>query len=355
VTFSPLQEVVVVVTANAVIAWLATYLLHSTTTVAIGLLADRIPCASRDRAMLWRLAITMPFLTATAHVALAAGVAPLTIEISTIASSGLTEPALALVVLLVVAIAPVLLIAGLVRDVIRCRRAFGRRTPVSGPWLARLRHLGPAGRRQARLTASDRSLVPAAIGHDEICVPGHLFAALAPDEQQALLAHELGHLARRDPAWLTLAASLARLAFFQPLGRVALRRLREATEQAADDFAAALTRNPLALARALITMTSVLVAGAGSASAAGSPIYRRVRRLIEAPRSARLLSRPRILVLAAGTLAVLAIAMPGVSLSPHAMANRISWLTPSRDAPNPRMLEFRRVIRGTRNAIRRAL
>jgi beta-lactamase regulating signal transducer with metallopeptidase domain len=197
--------------------------------------------------------------------------------------------------------------------------------------------------------------VPAAVGRSEISVPSRFFATLESDEQLALLAHELGHLARRDPLWLAAASAMARLAFFQPLGRFALRRLRAATEQAADDFAVDVTRNPLALARALTTLTTLVVLLAGGASAAGSPVYERVRLLLEPRPRRKPLTRAGLLAAAlVSTIALVAIA-PGVSLSGVAAADQIPWRTPSKDEPNARMLEVRRFERRLRDSLPRLL
>ena len=69
-----------------------------------------------------------------------------------------------------------------------------------------------------RLTCSSRVPVPLALGlrQPEICVPPKALAGLTDEQQEGMLAHELAHLARRDPLWLVISHVLTWL-FFQPL------------------------------------------------------------------------------------------------------------------------------------------
>lgn len=150
-----------------------------------------------------------------------------------------------------------------------------------------LRHLmRSAGvTRPVALSFSDALAVPAALPGDEIVLPLRAVRDLTLAEQEAVLAHELAHVVRRDPWWLQLAGWVERVAWFQPLNRVAVRRMHMAAECAADAWAARLTGEPLRLAQALARVASWRRArGAGSAftvamGADGSPLVDRVRRL----------------------------------------------------------------------------
>ena len=64
----------------------------------------------------------------------------------------------------------------------------------------------------------------------EICLPQQALTQLDAEQQAALLAHELAHVARRDPLWLLLSGALECLFFFQPLIRVASRRMQDCAE-----------------------------------------------------------------------------------------------------------------------------
>ncbi len=162
-----------------------------------------------------------------------------------------------------------------------------------------------------RLTSSERCATPMALGTGEVCVPARFVAGLATDEQRGALAHELAHLARRDPLW-HLAAGLAEaLFFFQPLNRLARRRLRESAEYLADDWAVRQTGSPLGLARCLVEVAAWVSAAphpvpeGALAMAEGGPtsLARRVERLVQ---RADLPALPRVGTRAAAALVLLA-------------------------------------------------
>lgn len=108
-------------------------------------------------------------------------------------------------------------------------------------------------REPVRLTCSSRLPVPVALGvhRPEICVPPRALAALAPEQQEGMLAHELAHLVRRDPFWLGFGQLLTSLFFFQPLAWIAVNRLREISEMRCDEWAVSRTGRPVSLARCL--------------------------------------------------------------------------------------------------------
>jgi hypothetical protein len=76
-------------------------------------------------------------------------------------------------------------------------------------------------------------------------------ATLPRDELRALLAHELAHLARRDPVWRVLHHVALAPLFAHPLAWFALRRLDALAEQQADAAAARLLGDGRALAECL--------------------------------------------------------------------------------------------------------
>lgn len=83
--------------------------------------------------------------------------------------------------------------------------------------------------------------------------PGTL-ESLDRRELRAALAHELGHLARRDPllGWLLMGGRA--LMFFNPVVQVVARTVVRETEARADDLAVAATGDPLALASGLVKL-----------------------------------------------------------------------------------------------------
>jgi len=149
-----------------------------------------------------------------------------------------------------------------------------------------LRHLAALGgvTRPPALTTSDVLRAPAAISQTEIVLPTRALRDLTLAQQEGVLAHELAHLVRGDPRWLRLATWIERVAWFQPLNRVARRAMQRSAEFAADDWAVTLTRAPLPLAQALARVAEWLTPATPSADghapgADGSPLVERVRRL----------------------------------------------------------------------------
>jgi beta-lactamase regulating signal transducer with metallopeptidase domain len=209
------------------------------------------------------------------------------------------------------------------------RRRLRSRAEISGGTIAHLlARLKPAAgiARPVRLTCSHRLAVPIARGHvrPEICVPPRALSHLSPEQQESLLAHELAHLARRDPSWLAACRVLALSFFFQPLNGLAARRLRELSELAADEWAVARTGRPLTLAGCLAEVARWSIGGGAPVPAPGmadasSRLGERIRRLVDDRRSAdRALPRGLVAALAVLVLAAVAIVAPSVSASARA-------------------------------------
>lgn len=140
--------------------------------------------------------------------------------------------------------------------------------------------------RPVRITACEATPTPLALAGGEVCVPPRFLVDLDPEQQRSALAHELAHLARRDPAWHFAIGIIEAVFFFQPLNRLARRRLRESAEFLCDEWAARQTGSPLGLARCLAEVASWVAPGrapipAGTMAMAegGSPLVQRVQRL----------------------------------------------------------------------------
>jgi beta-lactamase regulating signal transducer with metallopeptidase domain len=104
------------------------------------------------------------------------------------------------------------------------------------------------------LTESGGVGSPLALGLAEICVPSGALASLSDAELDGVFAHELAHLERRDGLWFPAAAVVQSLLWMQPLNHLVSARYRRSAELACDDRAVALTRDPRALARALVSV-----------------------------------------------------------------------------------------------------
>jgi Zn-dependent protease with chaperone function len=226
-----------------------------------------------------------------------------------------------------------LLIAYLRSYLMLRRRLRYRPQVVGGGVLARLASLVRVSgfSRAVRLTCTWRLRVPVALAGSrgaEVCVPPRALFQLSDEQQDALLAHELAHLARRDPVWLPITQLVVSVFFFQPLNWLARRRLRELSELLCDEWAVAHTGRPLSLAGCLAEVAGWSM---GLRSANGtrrrvarlpvpgmadrpSQLARRIRRLLDfAPMAGRAPARRHVAMLMGVALLAVTLAAPGIS------------------------------------------
>lgn len=85
-----------------------------------------------------------------------------------------------------------------------------------------------------------------------ILIPRAFVALLDDAELKALLAHEVAHIARWDGFWCFAATLCRNLMLFNPLAALAFIRFEREQEMAADDLAAGIGGNRLALASCLM-------------------------------------------------------------------------------------------------------
>ncbi|MCA9690632.1 MAG: M56 family metallopeptidase [Myxococcales bacterium] len=141
-------------------------------------------------------------------------------------------------------------------------------------------------RRKVRLTASANITSPVALGRSEICLPQRAVDVLAPAQIQAILAHELAHLERRDTVWFVVASAIESIFFFQPLNSLARRRMQVSAEYLCDDWAAHHTGTGEHLAKSLAEVATWTEATPQPAVLPGivdgqSPLVDRISRLID--------------------------------------------------------------------------
>ncbi len=359
--------------AQATLAWLLTYLVHSTVLLGAALLLVRLRRATPAAAdVTWKAALLGGVLTASLQGALqlrpagtfflgavpASTLAPQALgdagspavkpdasqgatdaaknsEVaresatltddpsltggSTTASTATSLPspaALLAIIWAVIAVALVAWYAG--RRLILVGRLGDRRPVVDGATLAMLEELRRDTRAKTRvlLTASATISSPVALGGGEVCLPAAALTDLDGAQRRAMLAHELAHLERRDPQWLSLACLIERAFFFQPLNRIARRRLQENAEYLADEWAARHSGG-VSLAKALVKVAEWIQASPLSVPVAGfaeerSQLTTRVTRLLDGAMGA-----PRtgwgVVAMAGGVLLLTAGFAPGVS------------------------------------------
>jgi len=129
---------------------------------------------------------------------------------------------------------------------------------------------GLGGIAKPRLLIADTDLPNALAIGDELCVTRGLLTRLAPAELEAVLAHELGHLAHRDGIVLEYAAApgvvcgrYLRVGLYVLFGQAVywlstllVRMLSRARELSADRAGAMLTGRPSDLAAALVKLSA---------------------------------------------------------------------------------------------------
>lgn len=151
-----------------------------------------------------------------------------------------------------------------------------------------LARLGSRRAKRIRFSVSDRIQVPVAFGlmRGEVCLPVRALRELNTAQQQTMLGHELAHLLRRDPIWLTAFHLTQRILFLQPLLWLARREALIAAEELCDAWAIHRSGNRVALAECLTTVAQWMRPGQADLPVAcmarpGSPLGRRVDRLLD--------------------------------------------------------------------------
>jgi len=131
--------------------------------------------------------------------------------------------------------------------------------PCSPAWTACAEHLAQRMgiRRKILLRCSSRIDIPCAFGIVRSCVllPISAMAGLTPLQIEALIAHELAHLARHDVLFNTFQVCIETAMFYHPAVRWLSMQIREAREQRCDDLAIqAIGGDRAVYARALLSL-----------------------------------------------------------------------------------------------------
>lgn len=178
----------------------------------------------------------------------------------------------------------------------------------------------PAARRP-RVYLSDSLEMPIAHGlwRPEVVLPRRLLSELTLAAQRSVVAHELGHLCRRDPLWLLTLDMIGRLFWLQPLLLPLRKHARQASEESADAWAAQATGDGLSLADGLTRIASWLpqpmpALAAATALPQNSGLGQRVRRLLSPARTSQ---------------------VPGLGIGLALFATTVSMTTPAFQAARP--------------------
>ena len=148
--------------------------------------------------------------------------------------------------------------------------------------LMRRLHIG----RAVRLLESTSVSVPTVIGwlKPVVLLPASALAGLAPNQMEAILAHELAHVRRHDYIVNLFQTVVETLLFYHPAVWWLSRRIRAERENCCDDLAVSLCGDPVAYAAALAELEGLRsTTGDLVLAATGGSLLQRVRRLLGVP------------------------------------------------------------------------
>lgn len=222
--------------------------------------------------------------------------------------------AIALPVFALAAAVAAALLLQLLFDVVRLRRIKRRAWPV-----------GTVPVRGARIGLSQTVTTPTAIGylHPAVVVPADFRNRVDDGEWNAVIAHEVAHLARRDDWAKALQSGILRACWWLP-GLWLLASALDLERELASDERAAGETGPRRYAACLLRLATDR--GSGLAPAFGgrrAQVAIRVERLLRPPMHATPVARATALgALTAATLAALAFAVIAVPSTGHLVAPR---------------------------------
>jgi beta-lactamase regulating signal transducer with metallopeptidase domain len=167
-----------------------------------------------------------------------------------------------------------------------------RQAPVTDPGVLALARdvAGRLGyRRRVRIVEARGLVSSAAFGilRPTLVLSAGFVRDFTPAQQEAMLAHELAHLAAHDPAWHFIAQFVTAILWWHPAAWWALAQFRSASERAADEASLVVSDGPGALAACLVHLGARLaerrspgwlsMAGSGFRSGLGQRVERLLR------------------------------------------------------------------------------
>jgi len=177
-----------------------------------------------------------------------------------------------------------------------------------------------------------------------VAIPADFEERFEPAQRRSMLAHELGHLAGRDPLWFAAVDLICAVGWWHPALWWARRRLKVESEWVADEAAGTVPGGRLALAESLAVLGRELVVSGGlgvGGSGLRSDLAVRVQRLLASEGPVRVRRSgwiPALGLMAVAGLAWLPLGMPRGNAGPTtvpatAAVERPSTPVPSSEAP----------------------
>ncbi len=219
------------------------------------------------------------------------------------------------------------MIVSLVRVALSGRRFLRGRRRVAGLLacadprvLACVRQVCTArGLRAPHIVSDPDSRSPSANPGGVLVLPHWVLKERNTSKLEAMLSHEIGHIARHDLKWRCASMLVRQIFWFQPLNRLAAARIESLAEFGADAWAVGVTGNRRALAQSLAQCVRALgnlppELTPGFAMVGRASVLNRVEHILE---EHPMKKNPRLLqwlLLAAGSIAVIAL-LPVVAIS----------------------------------------
>ena len=223
---------------------------------------------------------------------------------------------------------------------LRLEHRLGEARPLARPTLATdaMSLAIAAGTATPRLSVSDDFGSPVAALGQRIVMPAWALELLDRDQLAAMLAHEIAHLARRDPLWKLLAALCGALLWFLPFTALARRRLDEIAELRCDQWAALHLGDGRALAECLAECANHHLGGIDAdlvpaMAHRDSPLVERIDHLIEGMPLDTNYTFARGAVAATLALVLAVFVLPGFSAQAQAPAPPAPPAVPAPPAP----------------------
>jgi beta-lactamase regulating signal transducer with metallopeptidase domain len=135
----------------------------------------------------------------------------------------------------------------------------------------------------AVVRVSDAVIVPCVthVVRPIIWLPASLLTRACADQLEALLAHELAHIARKDWLWSGVQNLIEGMLFYHPAVWWLGARIRQERENACDDLAVALCGDAVALAEGLVGLEWARKERRIALAANGGALLQRITRLLE--------------------------------------------------------------------------
>ncbi len=191
------------------------------------------------------------------------------------------------------------------------------------------------------LQSVERLAAPITVGwwRPVVLVPAALLTQMPVSLLEALLAHELAHIARRDYLVNLLQSVVETLLFFHPVVWWLSARLRAERELVADDLAGRAIGDPRRLATALHALTSAPSPATCVVSSRGGSLLRRIEALVS-PQPSAASWKPALAVTLLAATSLLA-------QWPHAAADRIARANAPSNASTSLADDVRQLARAT--------